>query len=68
MWYFVFHHQPLQQPLVLGESQYVESLLKNGDIQEKDADDHYFTPMNVNPQDYNQQPIPRLPSYTIMLR
>ena len=48
--------------------QYVESLFKNGDIQEKDADEHYSRPKNVIPQDYNQQPIPRLPSYTIMLR
>jgi len=66
MWYFVFRCQPLQQPLVLGESQYVQSLFKSGDIMDKDADEHYSTPQNGTPQDYNQQPNPRLPSYTVM--
>jgi len=33
---------------------------------QKNADEHYSTPQNMNPQDYNQQPIPRLPSYTIV--
>jgi len=33
---------------------------------DKNADEHYSTPQNGTPQDYNQQPNPRLPSYTVM--